>query len=595
MMRMFFLFFTLVLGFHGQPQNPAVDSMKARLARAKTSSDKVDILGRLSRTLMSANIGESDRYANEMTREAEISRDRRLIIKALMTNGERHSYLSFKKEYIDKSLDYYNQALIMARKNDLDRETARAYLGIAAVYSKIPDPDKALNSTTQAFALISGMKDDTLTIAAYNSYGAVYLLKKERILALRNYLLALRVAEEAKKPIFLRSCYNNLSRFYADVKEYDRAIDYAQKALDELPRAQPENEKYQRVIDLFSIGTLYVAKKAYNMSVDYFERSIALADSLKYPQLKLPAYEGLLNQYVQADEPQKALDLLNSRQDLRDFGVRFGTGYMIDGTYGIIYNKLGRPDSARYYFARAEPQYERSGALNYRIGFYYQYADFFRRNGDNDKAIEYYMKAKSLAEQSDNLELQQMIVKELDTVYAKKGDYKNSYQFNSMYYVYKDSLNKLGEEKDLLQMELQDEQQRQERLAREEAEKLRQRHQIQYMGITIAIAVVFLLLVLLGIFQVSETTIKIMGFFAFILLFEFIILIADNKIHHWTHGEPLPILGIKIVLIAMLLPLHHYLEHRVVSYLASRRLIIPKRKGLLGNIWKRKGTTVEQE
>ena len=151
-----------------------------------------------------------------------------------------------------------------------------------------------------------------------------------------------------------------------------------------------------------------------------------------------------------------------------------------------------------------------------------------------------------------------------------------------MYHNYKDSLQKLGEEKDMLQMELADEELRQKRIADEQAAALERKHSVQYMAITIGIAVVFLLLVIMGAFKVSESTIRIMGFFAFIFLFEFIIMIADTKIHHYTHGEPLPLLLIKIVLIAILLPLHHWLEHKVVHYLASRRLILPTRK----SIWK---------
>ena len=183
-----------------------------------------------------------------------------------------------------------------------------------------------------------------------------------------------------------------------------------------------------------------------------------------------------------------------------------------------------------------------------------------------------------------NLDWQETVAKELDSLYAKAGDYKQSRLYGNLYHTYKDSLQKLGEQKDLMQAELGDEQQRQERLAREEAAALDRKHSVQYMGIAIAIGIVFILLVAMGIFRVSEGTIKVMGFFSFILLFEFIILLADAKIHHWTHGEPLPILGIKIVLIAMLLPLHHWLEHKVVSYLASKRLIIPSRKTLWQSI-----------
>jgi hypothetical protein len=73
----------------------------------------------------------------------------------------------------------------------------------------------------------------------------------------------------------------------------------------------------------------------------------------------------------------------------------------------------------------------------------------------------------------------------------------------------------------------------------------------------------------MGIFKVSESTIKVLGFFAFIMFFEFIILIADNKIHHYTHGEPWKVLAIKIVLIALLLPFHHWLEKKTIKYLTS--------------------------
>ena len=138
-----------------------------------------------------------------------------------------------------------------------------------------------------------------------------------------------------------------------------------------------------------------------------------------------------------------------------------------------------------------------------------------------------------------------------------------------MYYLYKDSSEKINKEKELAQVEAADVQQRLEKEEKKKEEALRRNHNIQYMAITIGIALLFVILVVMGIFKVSENTIKILGFFAFIMFFEFIILIADNKIHDLTHGEPWKVLAIKIILIAMLLPLHHWLEHKMISYLTS--------------------------
>ena len=589
-------FFILLISFHvvGQQPNPAViDSFKTQLANAKTSEHKVELLGFLSMTLMNTNIAEADKYGALMSREAEISRNRNLMVRAFLFNGQRYSFFSSNKAYIQKSLDYYNKGLELARKNKMEKESADFLLALSMLHCNIPDLDKAMNFATQALSIASDLKNDSLKVATYYSFGAVYQLKKEKILALRNYLTALRIAEEAKDALLLRSCYAVLSQFYADIKEYDKAIDYLKKGSEQLPMVKNmPNKEYTAVVDLFMMGDLYMQKKDFDMSVFYYDSSIAKAHELKYYPLKMPGYRGILRQYIQAKQPEKALAYLNSREDLRSFVANFGAAHVMHNSYAAIYTQLGKFDSARVYFEKAAPGFEASTPPA-KLSFYYQYADFFSKAGEPAKSLEYFGKAMSIADQLKDLEWQQRIAKELDSVYAASGDFRQSRFYSNLYHDYKDSLQKLSEEKDLLQMELADEQQRQERLKKEELAALERKHTVQYTGISIGIGIVFILLVAMGIFRVSETTIKIMGFFSFILLFEFIILIADTKIHHWTHGEPLPILAIKIILIAALLPLHHWLEHKVVHYLTSRRLIIPERRSIWHTLTMRKKPAAE--
>jgi tetratricopeptide (TPR) repeat protein len=582
-----FTFFFLIQA-NSQQNFAVVDTLKKNLAKAQKPEDKMYFMGTIAQILMNTDMAEADRYGTLLTQEAEMSRDRKLMVKALMINGMRYSFFPTNKELLQKSLDYYNKALDLAKQNKLDKETAEALLSLSSVYTSIPDINKSLNYTTQAFAISSNLKDDSLQVANYYSYGYVYQLKKDRILALRNYLNALRIAEETKnkaqKHVLLRICYAVLSNFYADIKSYDKAIDYTKLSADELPLTSLPNKEYLSVVDLYTLGRLYMNKKDFDMSVFYFEKSIKAADSLKYYPLKMPGYTGLLNQYLRADQPQKALDFLNSRSDLKQFLANFRSSQMIDHAYAIIYTGLKQYDSAKYYYEKATPAFEATSTPSTKMNFYAEYGHFYKTFGNTEKSIEYFTKAMTLADETGELDWQRRITKELDSAYAKAGDYKQSYYYSSLHHQYKDSLQKLSEEKDILQMELDDEQQRQARLERERLEAQRRKHNIQYMGITIGIATVFLLLVLMGIFQVSVSTIKIIGFFAFIFFFEFIILIADTQIHHWTHGEPLPILGIKVLLIAMLLPLHHWLEHKVINYLTSKRLIIPVRTGFWKNI-----------
>jgi hypothetical protein len=130
-------------------------------------------------------------------------------------------------------------------------------------------------------------------------------------------------------------------------------------------------------------------------------------------------------------------------------------------------------------------------------------------------------------------------------------------------------------------------------LRQEEVEERSRRDQLQYMGIFFFILICFIVLLFAGSYRVSETFIRVMNFFLFIMLFEFIIILADRWIHHNTDGEPLKMLALKIVLIAILYPLHHWVEKRAIHLLVNRTLIKPRQLSLR-NIGRKMGALVKE-
>ena len=93
------------------------------------------------------------------------------------------------------------------------------------------------------------------------------------------------------------------------------------------------------------------------------------------------------------------------------------------------------------------------------------------------------------------------------------------------------------------------------------------------MSITIGIGVLFIALVMMGWFKVSANTIRAIGFFSFLIFFEFIFLVFKKNIYGVTHGEPLYDLAFMIGLAAILVPLHHWLEHKVIHFLTSHHML----------------------
>jgi tetratricopeptide (TPR) repeat protein len=566
-------------------QAAALDSMKSALINAKTPEEKVYWLDNISRTAMNVKPELADEYGRQLITFAEETRDRKLMIKAYMSNGLRCSYFVGQKDYTTKSIEFYNKALEIARQNKMEEETGAVQLRLCSVHLAIPDKDKALNYINQAFSLISTLKNDSLKAEAHNSYGLVYQARNEKTLALRHFLNGLQIAEETKIPELKRNCYLYLSNFYSRIDEFDKAIDYYMKAYKELDHVKERNVPYQRAIDFNALGNLFAYKKSNDIALSYFERSLAMADSLKFSTLKIPGYVSILNQHLRIDHPQKALEYMSSPSglNLKKFLSNFGMTAQIDQVYAVIYTKLNQYDSAGFYFNRALPYFEQKTSEANRINFYGQLADYYQKTGNYDKSIEYFQKVKEMGERNGQLENTQAALKHLDSIYVKKGDFKLANEYNVLYYQYKDSINKLKKENELTQIAAFDEQQRHERILLEEQEAKEKRNRIQYMSITIGIGVLFIVLVMMGWFKVSANTIRAIGFISFLIFFEFLFLIFKKNIYGLTHGEPLYDLALMIGLAAILVPLHHKLEHKVIHFLTSHHML------KLRGIFSRKG------
>lgn len=580
--NLFFLF--LVLFFvraTGSGQEPAaIDSLRSALARATQTEDKAYLYDNLSRTMMNVNLRTADSLGEKLILLAEESRNRKLMFDAYVSNGIRCGYLRGQKAFIDRSIGYFEKALAIARQNNMDKRVGAAQLLLADIHLAVPDKEKALKYAAEAFSRLSSSKDDSLRVEANNVYGKVYLARNEKILSLRHHLTALDIAEEIRpdnagvrkmKYELLRNCYLNLAVFYAGIEDYDKAIDKYTEAYLLLDKIDDKRVPYQRCMDINAMGNLFAQKKNYDIAISYFNRSIKMADSLKFATLKLPGYVSMLNQYLRMDQPQKALQYLNSGdgRNLKSYLDSFRMAGIFDQAYAYVYTDLGQYDSARKYFQIALPFFETSLNENSRISIYLQMGKLFSRTGETNKAIENYLRAKEMAERNGMLEIAMGASKKLDSLYRAKGDFKTSGIYSGLYYQYKDSIDQLNKEKELSQEEADAEQLRKERLDKEQEELKRRKNNIQYMAIIFGIVLLFITLVLLGMFKVSAGLIKAIGFFVFLMLFEFIFLVFKKKIYYYTNGEPWKDLLFMIGLAALLVPLHHWMEHKVLHYLTS--------------------------
>jgi hypothetical protein len=80
---------------------------------------------------------------------------------------------------------------------------------------------------------------------------------------------------------------------------------------------------------------------------------------------------------------------------------------------------------------------------------------------------------------------------------------------------------------------------------------------------------------MMGFYKVSQRTVRLLGFFSFLLLFEYITLMSKKWISGITGGTPWQDFLFMILLALVMLPLHNWLEHQIIGYLTSKELLKP--------------------
>ncbi len=485
---------------NGQPGpgvNHLTDSLKKCLSQAHTDSEKNYWMLKLATlyTIFNPNISED--YARQAMQVAELSRDRKLIINTYLSNGRRYLNRANLSNYLQQALSNFQEGQKMAQANNLDDELAYSYVSIASAYRVMGDNDKALKYNDLAHSIAAAGNNDSLKVTASNSLGDTYSAKNEMLLAFRNYLDALNMAELSKRDELLSLSCTTLAGFYAGIDDYDKSIDYGMQVIHIDER---NSNRYKLFDDYNFTGRLFVGKKQYDVALQMFEKAIALADSLGIPMFKILPYSNIANMYFDHDQIDKGLAYLNSHQQLLDYFKVNQLGFFLDEGYAFIYMKLGKLDSAAYFYARVAPQMEQHASGYVKSAFYVQYGQYFMKARQYPQAITYFQRARQMGEAMKDLNTLETSSKYLDSLYRLTGDFKNALHYNTDYNLYKDSIKNLAKATDLLKLEVDNDNKRRERQAKEEEEKTERRHNVQYMGMTAGVAGLFIVMVMIGLF-----------------------------------------------------------------------------------------------
>ena len=421
-------------------------------------------------------------------------------------------------------------------------------------------PDKVPPYINQLYTIAAKVKSDSLLILSYRITARHLDYKTDSKEEIEYLLKALALAEKKYQSI-LPSIYDYMGSAYSDLHNYEEALVYLQKARS----LQEQGYAPQRLL----------ANICYQLANAFYY--LGKPDStLHYAQLANELY-----MKYSSHEHQKILWSLTA-----DAYTQLGNSKLAESFY---HNSIDEDASSKSYSdARAAGAYSNFLLSQDRL----QQAKYYGIKGLNAA-----LAAQAKAPLLDN-------VATLRKIYEASQQPDSAYYFAKLELAYRDSLFNQERLYAVQDMTFKEQVRQQEEVIKKADEDLQHMHNLQYAAIALAI-VTFVILFFLFSHSViaNQKLIRFLGVVALLVMFEFINLFVHPFVAHTSKDAPLLMLLVMVCIAALLVPIHHRLEHWITHKLveknnrirlAAAERTIKKLKGVIGSVQEEKSTNAQQ-
>lgn len=446
------------------------------------------------------------------------------------------------------------------------------------------------------FADLSGIKK--FKIEALFNKGKCFEFENKKTEAFKSYLDAYYYSLEIKDNELIKKSLKVISGFFVTINLYSKAEKYKKEELAlfiQNNKVCDSNQYYALISELsdnnFDGNKEDVANKYSSQVLNYCQRKgnrellVKQLSIIRSYYFENNDFDGLINLYTLKFPTE--LDSLKENNIVAYYRIQ-----------SLICERNKQQQEAIAYLDAAEKNILASNN-NYifQSNFYNRKGEFYLRQHMPSTAVSFFLKSYKLASTEKYYPFLKSAVQNLDKSYALLGEYQKAHYYSGLTMAYTDSLKQMTDNDEIVLLEVDNIEKQKELFLAQHEEQMNRKNNLQYMLIVILIASSFIVLIILGSIKIHSLVIRSLGYFVFIFFFEFIILLADNKIHHMTHGEPLKIMGFKIILIGLLLPIHHWVEHKVVHYLLHHHILQNFKIGnwLKNKLWHPNKKTIIQE
>ncbi len=291
----FFILFSFSLGFTSV--NP--DSLLILIPSAHDTI-KINLYNQLYIYYQNMDGEKSLEYINESLKIAKKINDKKQIGQTLLYKA--HIYE--RRGFIDKAISFYNEALDNYLEIEHQNGISATYSNIGASYIDKGDYMKALNYILKALKIIEKADTKNDLARCYNNIGLIHYYQADYQKALDFYNKSLEIRIEIDDKDGIALAYNNIGIVYFYQNKLDKVLEYFFKSL-EIYEALNDLRGQSR--PLFNIAEIYSEQGRFNDAIEYFNKSLNIDIQLGDTSSFAETYKAIGNIYLKLGQKTKAL------------------------------------------------------------------------------------------------------------------------------------------------------------------------------------------------------------------------------------------------------------------------------------------------
>jgi len=243
------------------------------------------------------------KFSNELTYEQ--------LADAYHTLGLNH----IRFNNYDKSLNLFQDALLLYEKTNNKLGIAKALKDIGAIYYYLGNENSALDYYQKALILYRELNDIDGIARSYNNIGMIFKEKGNVEFALDYLNRSLNIKQEQKNKYGIANTLGNIGDVYIESGQYDKAILYFNQALE----IWRQVEYLHGITEVYNyLGEVYIKKREFKKAINSLLKCQEISLKNNFKQRLTVNYQLLSEAYYQTSDYHKSINYLKLYGALKD-------------------------------------------------------------------------------------------------------------------------------------------------------------------------------------------------------------------------------------------------------------------------------------